>query len=263
MEYKLKLAAISGDIVPLHDVAMVMALRDATAGGTPYHAPTFKGRLPGHILALLEEVRSGRLAVCNAFGSPIAVDRSIDATEHFGYATRYVNEPDWEKLRREIPSVGDGVWDFSHIDFGPREIDKDSPNIAWFAKLKMLNEWAEKRGDSFVISHEGVGWIDERGPVVPTNQNKQDKKQDPVHPKSELKPTAAETATDTWKGSARKIGQEIAKRHKNFNLDQIAKKVNEEMLKRKSAGESGLTGRSDRVPSAGAIRRHALKGIKP
>jgi hypothetical protein len=40
----------------------------------------------------------------------------------------------------------------------------------------MLNEWAEKRGDSFVISHEGVGWVDERGYNEPTNQNTADTK---------------------------------------------------------------------------------------
>ena len=95
---------------------------------------------------------------------------SIDATEHFGYATRFVNEPDCKTLNRENPPVN-GVQILSHIDFGPREIDKNSPNIAWFAKLKMLNEWAERRSDSFVISHERVGWVDERGYVEPTKQD--------------------------------------------------------------------------------------------
>ena len=120
------------------------------------HEPAFKGRLTANILDLLEEVRAGHLKVCTATGSPLAVDESIEPTAHFGYATRFVNEPDCKTLNRENPPVN-GVQILSHIDFGPREIDKNSPNIAWFAKLKMLNEWAERRSDSFVISHERVG----------------------------------------------------------------------------------------------------------
>jgi hypothetical protein len=178
MEYRLKLAAPHGDIIPLSIVAIAKALRDATAGGTPYHEPTFKGRLTGYILDLLEEVRSGRLKVCDEVGRPLAVD----PTEPISYAMRYVNEPDWEKLRRENPPVGDGVWNFSHIDFGPQELDKERPNIYWRAKLNMLNEWAERRGDIFVISHEGVGWFDERGYVLPTNRDLYDTKQCGVDP---------------------------------------------------------------------------------
>jgi len=48
MEYMLNLAAIYGDIIPLRLVAEAMASREATAGGTPFHEPTFSGRLTGH-----------------------------------------------------------------------------------------------------------------------------------------------------------------------------------------------------------------------
>lgn len=58
----------------------------------------------------------------------------------------------------------------SHLDFGSTEVDKDRPQIVWFAKLHLLNQWAAKRGDSFIISHEGIVWLDERGYVVPANQ---------------------------------------------------------------------------------------------
>jgi hypothetical protein len=260
MEYKLKVTAISGDIIMLQIVAEAMALREATAGGTPFHEPTFKGRLTGYIVLLLEEVRSGHLKVCNAFGGPLAVDPSIDATEHFGYATRYVKEPDWERLRREIHPIGKGIWDFSHIDLGPMEIDKDKPQIFWSAKLKMLNEWAEKRrGDSFSISDDGVGWFDERGYVEPAKQLDTDQQGASLKPKSDqvgMKPS------DSWRDSARKIGMDIAKEHKHLSHNQIADKAHEKMIALKNAGKSGMTNRNGEVPRPGTIKRHALKGIK-
>lgn len=83
-------------------------------------------------------------------------------------------EPDWERLRRENPPIGNGVlgpvYNFTHIDLGPTERDETLPNICWNAKLKMLNEWAEKRGDHFTISNEGIGWIDERGYNLPVQE---------------------------------------------------------------------------------------------
>jgi len=266
MDYKLKLAAINGDVIPLYIVAVAQAMRDATAGGTPYHDATFKGRLTGYILDLLEEVCSGRLKVCDSFGSPLAVDNSIAATEHFGYAMRYVKEPDWEKLHREIPPIGEGVWDFTHLDLGPREIDKTKPHIFWFTKLKTLNDWAKERGDSFSICHEGVGWVDERGYVVGATDQPENNQDKAVPTKSKGKtsqPVSDPAPTNNgWKPTARIIGKDIAEKHRNLSLDQIADKVHDEMERRQRKGERGMTGRGGRVPSSGSIRRHALKGIK-
>lgn len=235
MNYTLKVAAISGEIVPLMAVAHAMALRDATAGGTPFHKPMYDGRYQGYIRDLLDEVRSGRLEVCNHYGSPIAVDPNVESTAHFGYPTCYQKEPDWKALRKKTPAVDldweairrdwkivrlpglnepdwkklqakwdslrdalpntrrwkvlsrywrelllalspldldwqHGFWNFSLIDLGPKMVDKDRPNNFWCAKLHLLNQWAGKRGDSFTISHDGVGWIDERGYIVLANQ---------------------------------------------------------------------------------------------
>lgn len=103
MEYRLEIAAPNGDLVPLYAVASAMAKRDATAGGTPFHKPMYEGRLYGYIRALLEEVRSGRLEVCDSYGSPIAIDSDVAATVHFGYATRYRKGPDWKALRKKTP----------------------------------------------------------------------------------------------------------------------------------------------------------------
>jgi hypothetical protein len=256
MKYTLKIPAISGDIVPLYVVAVAMAERDATAGNTPFHKPMYVGRLKRYILSLLEEVKSGSLQVCDEIGNPIPVDPNIESTARFGYAEKYVKEPDLGQLQRENQPVGDGVWNFSHLDFGPKEIDKDSPNIAWFAKLNTLNAWAEKRGDLFVISHEAVGWIDERGYVVPPAH---DVRGESGSMAKRIQPTNEKT--DGWKYNARTIAESLADRKKNLSLDQIAKQVREEMLKRKSDGQLGMTGRSGSVPAAGSIRRHALKGI--
>jgi hypothetical protein len=123
-------------------------------------------------------VKSGSLQVCDEIGNPIPVDPNIEATAYFGYAEKYVKEPDLGQLQKENQPVGDGVWNFSHLDFGPKEIDKDSPNIAWFAKLRILNEWAKKRGDYYSISNEGTGWLDERG-YNPPDQKKAEKPKGP------------------------------------------------------------------------------------
>jgi hypothetical protein len=95
MEYTLHLAAPNEDIVPLYCVAVEMAMSFAAAGGTSFHKPAYNGRLTDCILELLEEVRVGDLKVCNAQGRPVMVDKNKEATEHFGYATRFINEPDW------------------------------------------------------------------------------------------------------------------------------------------------------------------------
>jgi hypothetical protein len=269
MEYKLKLPAIAGDIVPLSTVASAMAHRDATAGGTPFNKPTFDGRLTQYILALLEDVRSGRLAVCNGVGAPMDVDPNTGATDHFGYAEKYVTEPDWEKLRLENPPIGNGVlgpvYDFSHNDFGPKEIDKTKPIILWLTKLKALNEWAETRGDSFTILHDG-GWIDDRGFVLPTEVEQQKK----VRPKANLKRKADPATTqrntvvdrsENWRPNAYRICVELRREYPHLSQDQISDKAHAKMREYHAAAKLGMTGRGGRVPSAGSIRRQAFKKL--
>lgn len=320
MEYTLKVSAISGDIVPLMAVAQAMALRDATAGGSPFHKPMYDGRYRGYIRDLLEEVRSGRLVVCNRYGSPIAVDPNVEATSHFGHTTRYQKEPDWKALRKTTPpydldwkairrdwkterlpnlnepdwekhqakweSLRDalpnmprwktrcrywqelllalspleldwqhGLWNFSHIDLGPKKVDKDTPNNFWCAKLHVLNQWAGKRGDSFVISHEGVTWFDERGWLTVTDQVAQgrDETEGAVASKT---PTYID-----WKDTAQKIRDEIqtAQPSKHLTQDKLAEKIHEEMARRHNKNISGMTGRSGKIPSAQTIKRHGLR----
>lgn len=324
MNYTLKVAAISGEIVPLMAVAHAMALRDATAGGTPFHKPMYDGRYQGYIRDLLEEVRSGRLEVCNRFGSPITVDPNVEATSHFGHATRYqkepdwkalrkttppldldwevirrdweavrlpgVNEPDWEKLQAKWERLRDakpntprwntlcrywqalvltlsplepdwqhGFWNFSHIDFGPTEVDKDTPNNFWCAKLHILNQWAGKRGDSFVISHDSVVWFDERGWLTVTDQVA------PRHANTESTVAFKTPAHIDWRDTAHKIQDEIqtAQPSKPLTQDELVEKIHEEMVRQHKRNIPGMTGRGGRIPSAQTIKRHGLRRRRP
>lgn len=65
-----------------------------------------------------------------------------------------------------------------------------------------------------------------------------------------------------WRSNARNFGQKYSKSHRSLNLEKIADKVHAEMVSRHKSGEPGMTGRSDKVPSAASIKRHALTGIK-
>ncbi len=260
MQYTLKLPAISEDIVPLEVVAVAMAEHYATAGNTPFHEAAYKGRLTDCTLMLLEEVRSGRLQVCDNCGRFFPVDSSIEATAHFGYAQKFVKEPDWEKLKNENPPVGHSalgpVYNFSHLKFGPTEKDEARPRIAWQTKLKTLNEWAEKRGDVFTISYE-CGWIDERGYIPPIEVD--------LHKKARSKPnlkrkSKQETITpDHWITVATTICDELRKKFPLLNQGKLSEKAHEEMQKRHSARKPGMTNRSGRVPTAGSIKRWAFK----
>jgi len=167
MKYELKLPAICGDIAPLCMVAHAKALARATAGGTPFHRPTFNRSLSGFADDLLREAEFGRLQVCNALGTPSDVEALIEEAVRKGTlieARSYVREPDWEKLHRENLPIAPGVWDFTHLDLGPTIPDVTSTrSSALHTHLKALNEWAATRGDEFTISHGGVEWVDERG----------------------------------------------------------------------------------------------------
>ena len=67
---------------------------------------------------------------------------------------------------------------------------------------------------------------------------------------------------EQWKENARTIGVKIYKKTPRLNMDKIAEKTHAEMTAQKDKGESGMTGRGGKVPSADTIKRHALTGIK-
>ena len=66
---------------------------------------------------------------------------------------------------------------------------------------------------------------------------------------------------ETWKASARQIGEKIHKEKPTLNAEKISEKTHKEMTDRKAKGELGMTGRGGKVPSAGTIKRHAQTGI--
>jgi len=170
MTYEIKLPAISGDIVPLCMVANAKAHARATAGGTPFHRPTFNRSLSGFADDLLCEAELGRLQVCNAWGTPGDVGALIEEAARKGTlmeARSYVQEPDWERLQRENPPIAPGIWNFTHLDLGSTIPDVTSTHSrALYTHLKTLNEWAATRGDEFTISRGGVEWVDERGRLI-------------------------------------------------------------------------------------------------
>lgn len=67
---------------------------------------------------------------------------------------------------------------------------------------------------------------------------------------------------EAWRTEARKIGETICEKQPRLNIEQIASKVHNEMTKRHANKEPNMTGRGDKVPSAGSIKRHALTGLK-
>lgn len=69
-------------------------------------------------------------------------------------------------------------------------------------------------------------------------------------------------STEIWKESARQIGKNIYSKSPKLTVDKIAEKTHAEMTRLHKIGESGMTGRGDKVPSAETIKRHALTGIK-
>jgi hypothetical protein len=68
MKFEIQLPAIAGDAVPLFSIADAMARRDATAGGTEFHEPTFRGRRARYESMLLKHVRDGCLPTCDDDG---------------------------------------------------------------------------------------------------------------------------------------------------------------------------------------------------
>lgn len=172
MKYEIRLSAPNGDIVPLGAVASEKAVARATAGHTPFHEPTYKGSFQGFAAALLQEAKSGRLKVCDQWGSQSTADELIARAEADGtlvQSSRFIKEPDWDRLHRENEPVvpGAAVWDLTHLDLGPTVTDWAATYIsALCTTLKWLNDWGATVGDEFALNHHGVEWFDERGILV-------------------------------------------------------------------------------------------------
>lgn len=174
MRYEIRLAAPQGEIVPLLAVADTKAGFRATAGGTDFHKPAYARSFKRFADDLLREAKFGRLKVCDQWGAPGEADALIaDAMQRGDLLvySRYLVEPDWERLHRENAPVKPGVWNLTHLDLGPSEVDWTRAHLSALATtLKWLNEWGESRGDEFTVSCEGVEWLDERGLQPPSRK---------------------------------------------------------------------------------------------
>lgn len=176
MEYEIRIAAIFKDIVPLSSVAHAMAMQVATAGGTPFHKPAYDVRFRDVIRNLLHDARVERLVVCSQSGRLGTIEELTQEAIDSGRSMEVLknkHKPDWVRLKRDHPQAkkktnkGDlfEEWDFAgaRVDLGPLEVDTDATTIQnLYAKLKSLNDWGAPGGDSFTISSDGVGWLDER-----------------------------------------------------------------------------------------------------
>lgn len=142
MRYELRLSAPSLEILPLVAVADAVARAAATAGGTPFHRPAYRGKL-GNIAAwIVDEARKGRVTITDQDGRPGSFDELIQRS----------------KRRRS----------YSEVLRTARSTEIDpmmTQAMCIYTTLRSLNKWASERGDEFAISH--VGWIDERGLIEP------------------------------------------------------------------------------------------------
>ena len=66
----------------------------------------------------------------------------------------------------------------------------------------------------------------------------------------------------SWKTPARAMGEEVLKKHPQWSVEQISKKVHEMMTDKHRQGEKDMTGRGGKVVTAETVKRHALKGLK-
>ena len=145
MDYVIKAPAVANGVITLQHVADAMAKGIATAGGTPFHEPTYSGCFKRYAQWLLDDAKEGRLVVCDGFGRPSSVDelRADDA-----------NVVVLESFDPTNPDTSP-VDEFATLLLAVR------------TREKWLNDWAAINGDTFAIDDAGVGWIDERGDVDP------------------------------------------------------------------------------------------------
>lgn len=140
MKYEIKVPP--GAALPLAAVAEAMARTEATRGGTKFHEPTYKGSLSRLIAAIVMEAKDGRLPVTDQYGFLSTVEKLLASEDATTAYTRFDDE---------VHEVGHDM----------------TVALNCHTTLHLLNEWAQARGDEFVLTDEWIDWIDERGVVLP------------------------------------------------------------------------------------------------
>ncbi|WP_291996583.1 hypothetical protein [Candidatus Accumulibacter sp. ACC012] len=148
MQYGLRLASPSLDVLPLAAIADAVARAAATGGDTPFHKPTYQGKFRNLLEWVVTDAREGRLAVTDQDGKPGTFDEAIQRAKDNGTYSEV------SKRSNEEAASNDVDLDATHA-------------LCVYTTLKNLNDWAGEQGNEFAISR--VGWIDERGWVEPNN----------------------------------------------------------------------------------------------
>jgi hypothetical protein len=90
MRYELRLSAPSLEVLPLVAVADAVARASATAGGTPFHRPTYRGKF-GNIAAwIVDDARKGRVTITDQDGRPGSFDELIQRAKDDGSYKRFL-----------------------------------------------------------------------------------------------------------------------------------------------------------------------------
>lgn len=133
-----------------------------------------------------------------------------------------------------------------------RAAQRAAPSAVWLVGAEAARQWREIL--SKAIAGGELILLDPNSllPVVTADA-----------PGAKVKAVPSESPSgDGWKANARQIGKKIHKEKPSLNVEKIAGKTHDEMTDRKAKGETGMTGRGGKVPSADTIKRHALTGIK-
>lgn len=194
------------------------------------------------------------------------------------YIARTPPKPDWDFWRHKIEvKPWEAVWLSFDIDPDSQEYRDIQNDKTASKRIRLLVDHLSQRqgtlnmGDSSlhgVRLSEFAAWCAHIGYDVPPELARLAKatpqaapKVDAVPAKPEAVPVAIPSVLE-WQATARQIAEKILKEKPSLNVEQIADKTHKEMIDRKGKGETGMTGRGGKVPSADTIKRHALTGIK-
>lgn len=242
MHYVIRISAASMELPPLFAVADAMARSAATAGGTSFHEPMYRGRLKALLRRIIADAEESRLSVRDWSGRLGTVGEIVQRSKGEGNYAEVRDNP-----------------------CGQTDLDK-TLGLLLHSSIPELNEWGASSGDSFAIDSTNVAWVDERGLVspCPTEQAKVERQHAIPRPASPAIVGPAGGNGDTphdsespWQERARAIADELdaaaAKCEAYDSVRHMAERVASEMRKR---GINGLRG----PVSGGTVLREALQG---
>lgn len=142
MKYVIRIAALARDKLTLYHIAHAIAHDAATAGDTPFQKETYEGILLAQAKQLLADAESGRLRVCDQYGSPVKAAEFLASCNADGFGVEVLDESGQQR-NQELTAI-----------------------LALHTKATWAQEWAAWRGDEIAVISDGE-WIDRRGVVRP------------------------------------------------------------------------------------------------